>query len=142
MVFLTMYYMSWGLGYFYENSQLEITKCNTIYTMRASDGRFISIESEFSNYLFYRNFFIFTYIMKIFMVFLTIYYMSWGLSYFYENSQLEIRKFNTIYAMRASDGRFISIESEFSNYLFYRKFFIFTYIMKIFILFLKKISIE
>ena len=56
MVILTMYYMSWGLGYFYENSQLEITKCNTIYAMRASDGRFISIESEFSNYLFYKNF--------------------------------------------------------------------------------------
>ena len=56
------------------------------------------------------------------MVFLTIYYMSWGLSYFYENSQLEIRKYNTIYAMRASDGRFISIESEFSNYIFYRNF--------------------
>ena len=56
MVFLTMYYMSWELSYFYENLQLEIRKCNTIYTMRASDGRFISIESEFSNYLFYRNF--------------------------------------------------------------------------------------
>ena len=49
--------MSWGLSYFYENSQLEIRKCNRIYTMRASDGRFISIESEFSNYLFYRNFY-------------------------------------------------------------------------------------
>ena len=60
--------------------------------------------------------------MKIFMVFLTMYYMSWALSYFYENLQLEIRKCNTIYAMRASDGRFISIESEFSNYLFYRNF--------------------
>ena len=56
MVFLTMYYMSWGLGYFYENSQLEIRKCNTIYAMRASDGRLISTKSEFSNYLFYRNF--------------------------------------------------------------------------------------
>ena len=56
MVFLTMYYMSWGLSYFYENLQLEIRKCNTIYAMRASDGRFISIESEFSNYLSYRNF--------------------------------------------------------------------------------------
>ena len=60
--------------------------------------------------------------MKIFMVFLTMYYMCWALSYFYENLQLEIRKCNTIYAMRASDGRFISIESEFSNYLFYRNF--------------------
>ena len=49
--------MSWGLSYFYENSQLEIRQCKTIYAMRASDGRFISIESEFSNYLFYRNFF-------------------------------------------------------------------------------------
>ena len=53
--------------------------------------------------------------MKIFMVFLTIYYMSWGLSYFYENSQLEFRKCNTIYAMRASNGRLNSIESEFSK---------------------------
>ena len=56
------------------------------------------------------------------MVFLTIYYMSWRLTYFYENLQLEIRKGNTIYAMRASNGRLISIESEFSNYPFYRKF--------------------
>ena len=56
MVFLTMYYMSWGLGYFYENSQLEIRKCNTIYAMRASDGRLISTKSKFSNYLFYRNY--------------------------------------------------------------------------------------
>ena len=56
--------------------------------------------------------------MKIFMVFITIYYMSWGLTYFYENLQLEIRKDNTIYAMRPSDGRFISTESEFFNYLF------------------------
>ena len=49
--------MSWGLSYFYENSQLEIRKCNTIYVMRASDGSSISIESEFSDYLFYRIFF-------------------------------------------------------------------------------------
>ena len=57
MVFLTMYYMSWGLGYFYGNSQLEIRKCNTIYMQYAQvDGRFVSIEREFSNYLFYRNF--------------------------------------------------------------------------------------
>ena len=48
--------------------------------------------------------------------------MSWGLTYFYESSQLEIRKGNTIYAMRASNGRLISKESEFSNYLFYRDF--------------------
>ena len=56
MVFPTMYYMCWGLSYFYENSQPEIRKCNTIYAMRASYGRSISIESEFSSYLFYRNF--------------------------------------------------------------------------------------
>ena len=41
MVFPTMYYMSRGLSYFYENSQLEIRKCNTIYAMRASDGMFL-----------------------------------------------------------------------------------------------------
>ena len=45
--------------------------------------------------------------MNIFIVFPTMYYMSWGLSYFFENLQLEIRQCNTIYAMRASDGRFI-----------------------------------
>ena len=56
MVFPTMYYMSWGLSYFNENSQHEIRQCNTIYAMRASDGRFVSIESEFSSYLFYRHF--------------------------------------------------------------------------------------
>ena len=57
MVFLTMYYMSWGLGYFYENSQLEIRQCIKIYAMRASDGRFITqVDGEFSNYLFHRNF--------------------------------------------------------------------------------------
>ena len=38
--------MSWGLSYFYENSQLEIRKCNTIYAMRASDGRFITYMEE------------------------------------------------------------------------------------------------
>ena len=61
------------------------------------------------------------------MVFLTMYYMSWGLSYFCENSQLEIRKRNTIYAMRASDERFVSIESEFSSYLFYTIFYFHIY---------------
>ena len=45
--------------------------------------------------------------MKIFMVLLTMYYMSWALSYFCENLQLEIRKCNTIYAMRASDVMFL-----------------------------------
>ena len=33
--------------------------------------------------------------------------MSWGLRYFYENSKLEIRQYNTIYAMRASDTMFL-----------------------------------
>ena len=41
MVFPIMYYMSWALSYFYENSQLEIRQCNTIYAMRASDGRYL-----------------------------------------------------------------------------------------------------
>ena len=31
MVCLTIYYMSWRLNYFYENSQLEIRQCNTPY---------------------------------------------------------------------------------------------------------------
>ena len=44
--------------------------------------------------------------MKIFMVFLTMYYMSRELSYLYGNSQLEIKQCNTIHAMRASDGMF------------------------------------
>ena len=88
MVFLTIYYMSWGLSYFYENSQLESD--NVIRLMQCAQVMegLLSIENEFSDHLFYRNFF-FTYIMKIFMVFLTMYYMSWGLSYFYENSQFE-----------------------------------------------------
>ena len=33
-----MYYMPWGLSYFYENSQLDIRQCNKTYAMRASDG--------------------------------------------------------------------------------------------------------
>ena len=68
MVFLTIYYMSWRLTYFYKNSQLEIRKGNTIYAMRASNGRLISIEASFLITYSYRNIFIFTYIMKIFMV--------------------------------------------------------------------------
>ena len=42
MVFLTMYYMSWGLGYFSMFWQLEIRQCNKIYAMRACDERFIT----------------------------------------------------------------------------------------------------
>ena len=53
MVFLTIYYVSWELSYFYENSQLEIRQCNTIYAMMEG---LLSIESEFSDHLFYRNF--------------------------------------------------------------------------------------
>ena len=56
MVFLTMYYMSWGLGYFYENSQLEIRQCNKIYQCAQVMEGLLPIESEFSNYLFHRNF--------------------------------------------------------------------------------------
>ena len=56
--------------------------------------------------------------MKIFMVFLTIYYMSWGLSYFYENSQLEsdnvIRYKQCAQVMEG----LLSIEKEFSHHLF------------------------
>ena len=50
--------MSWGLSYFYENSQLEIRQCNTIYAMQCAQVMegLLSIESVFSNYLFYRNF--------------------------------------------------------------------------------------
>ena len=47
MVYPKMYYMSWGLSYFYENSQLEIRQCNTIYVIRASDGRFIINNREY-----------------------------------------------------------------------------------------------
>ena len=60
--------------------------------------------------------------MKIFMVFLTMYYMSWGISYFYENLLLEFRQCNTIYAMRTSDGRF----------MINRKCFLITYSIEIF----------
>ena len=41
MVFLTMYYMSWGLGYFCMLWQLEIRHCNVIYSKRASHGMFL-----------------------------------------------------------------------------------------------------
>ena len=41
MVFVTMYYMSWGLGYFCMFWQLEIRQCNVIYSKRASHGMFL-----------------------------------------------------------------------------------------------------
>ena len=56
MVFLTIYYMSWGLSYFYENSQLESD--NVIPYMQCAQVMegLLSIESEFSDHLLYRNF--------------------------------------------------------------------------------------
>ena len=56
MVFLTIYYMSWGLSYFYENSQLESD--NVIRYMQCAQVMegLLSIENEFSDHLFYRNF--------------------------------------------------------------------------------------
>ena len=56
MVFLTMYHMPWGLSYFYENSQLEIRQCNTIMQCAQVMEGLLSIESEFSDHLIYRNF--------------------------------------------------------------------------------------
>ena len=56
MVFLTMYHMSWGLSYFYENSQLEIRQCNTIMQCAQVMEGLLSIEKESSHNLFYRNF--------------------------------------------------------------------------------------
>ena len=56
MVFLTIFYMSWGLSYFYENSQLESD--NVIRHMQCAQVMegLLSIESEFSDHLSYRNF--------------------------------------------------------------------------------------
>ena len=50
--------MSWGLSYFYENSQLEIRQCNTIIYMQCAQVMegLLSIENEFSDHLFYRHF--------------------------------------------------------------------------------------
>ena len=60
MVFLTMYYMSWGLGYFYENSQLGNLKIRISAIRYMQNAQvmecFSSITSAFSNDLFYRNF--------------------------------------------------------------------------------------
>ena len=56
MVSLTIYYMSWGLSYFYENSQIESD--NVIRYMQCAQVMegLLSIENEFSDHLFYRNF--------------------------------------------------------------------------------------
>ena len=60
--------------------------------------------------------------MKIFMVFPTIHYMSWGLSYFYENSQLESD--NVIRYMQCAQVMegLLSIENDFSDHIFHRNF--------------------
>ena len=60
--------------------------------------------------------------MKIFMVFLTMCYMSWEFSYFYENSQLESD--NVIRYMQCAQVMegLLSIENEFSDHLFYSNF--------------------
>ena len=78
---------------------------------------FSSITSVFSNYLFYRNF-LFSHISWRFLWSFQQYIKCPGDSVI----SMRIRNLNQQYAMRASDGRFISIESEFSNYLFYRNF--------------------
>ena len=49
--------MSWGLSYFSENSQLESdTVIRYMQCAQVMEG-LLSIESAFSNYLLYRNFF-------------------------------------------------------------------------------------
>ena len=56
MVLLTIYYMSWGLGYFYVNSQLESDNViRYIKCAQVMEG-LLSIENEFSDHLFYRIF--------------------------------------------------------------------------------------
>ena len=56
MVFVTMYYMSWGLGYSMRIRNLKSD--NVIRYMQCAHVMkgLLPIESEFSNYLFYRNF--------------------------------------------------------------------------------------
>ena len=83
MVFLTMYHMSWELSYLYGNSQLEIKQCTTIHAMRASDGMFKTNMKCIFSYLFNTNFLFSHNTVKVFMFFLTIYYLVWGLRYFY-----------------------------------------------------------
>ena len=53
--------MSWGLSYSYENSQLESD--NVIRYMQCAQVMegLLSIESQFSDHLFYRNFYFHTY---------------------------------------------------------------------------------
>ena len=65
--------------------------------------------------------------MKIFMVFLTIYYMSWGLS-FISMKIRDLKSDNVIRYMQCAQviEGLLSIESEFSNDLFNRIFFVFT----------------
>ena len=53
--------MSWRLSYFYENSQLEIRQCNTIMQCAQVMEGLLSIESEFSDRLIYRNFYLHIY---------------------------------------------------------------------------------
>ena len=48
--------MFWGLSYFYENSQLESDNIiRSIKCAKVMEG-LLSIENEFSDHLFYRNF--------------------------------------------------------------------------------------
>ena len=60
---------------------MNYRQCNRIYAVHASYGMFVINRKCVLNVLpILQNFFIFTYIMKIFMVFLTMYHMSWELS--------------------------------------------------------------
>ena len=56
MVLLTIYYMSWGLGYFYVNSQLESDNVIPYIKCAQVMEGLLSIENEFSDHLFYRIF--------------------------------------------------------------------------------------
>ena len=49
--------MSWGLSYFSENLQLEIRQVIRYMQCAQVMEGLLSIESEFSDHLFYRNFF-------------------------------------------------------------------------------------
>ena len=96
MVFLTMYYISWGLGYFYENSQIESDNAMWYIQNAQVMECFSLITSAFSNYLFDRKFFIFTHIMKIFMVFPIMYYMSRGTKLCLEEEGFQIFNINIL----------------------------------------------
>ena len=56
MVFLTMYYMSWDLVISMRIRNLKSENVIRYMPYAQVDGTFVSIESEFSNYLLYRNF--------------------------------------------------------------------------------------